>query len=167
MAKLAKSISNIMPPDIQQYPVWEFIYDDEKSYPDESWARPVRKIPVDSFDGRIIGIQVCLANGQHRWAIIGNIDLENERRNRQFITLNIYDHAEWFMLARYFDVDYSQSGPQQLADFLGLPIDEVFPIHYDYSHLVSCSDCCSKGKVQKEPAEQLTDEQRLKMILGH
>lgn len=155
--KIAKSFSDITLNDIKRYPIWEYIYDDEL-YPDETWIRPVKHIPVKSLDNCIIGLQVKIANGEYFWAILEQIDLQDSRMTQQFLSINIYFHSKWIPLARYFDLNFDRFGPRQVAECLGLPIDDVFPIDYDFSHLVDCLDCITKGQILKEPTERLSHE---------
>jgi hypothetical protein len=59
-------------------------------------------------------------------------------------------------MARYHDFDCDQRGPAALANFLGLKIEQVFPILYDVS------DCCLgdpsviSGGIPKEPKKKLS-----------
>ena len=52
------------------------------------------------------------------------------------VTLRIHRDGAWFDLARYFDPDPVERGPEALAHFLGLPVDEVFPISFDVREYV-------------------------------
>jgi hypothetical protein len=165
MRKIEKSISDIIVSDIKRYPIWEYFYDDIRCY-DESWVRPVEKIPVDALDNRIIGIQVRLANDEYHWAIIEDIYLENEILTRHLISLDIFYHDKWFPLSTH-GIDYHRYGPQQFADFLGLPMDKVFPISYDFTNLVSYSNSQTIGKIQKEPIERLSHDEISRMINDH
>jgi hypothetical protein len=70
-----------------------------------------------------------------------------------------------FHLARYFDVDFNQSGPQALADFLGLQLDEVFPIFYDISALSLGDRASLVGTIEKEHREKLTREELIALSL--
>ena len=162
MGKNEKAMCDLTLDDFQRYPIWEYIFEDD--YPDETWMRPVTELPVNILNGRIVGTKVRLANGEFRWAIIEGVDLQSEILTRHVITLDIYDHSEWFSLAMH-GYEYPRRGPQQLADFLGLPIESVFPIHYDLTPLVSCGECIAKGDIAKEPIERLPEDVILKMII--
>lgn len=145
MGTKAKSVSDLTVQDLMRYPVWEYLYDDEM-YPDESWVHPVKKIPVTSLESRIIGLEVRLANDELRWATFEDIDLQNETLEYQTLVFDIYDHGEWFPLATH-GISYPRYGPRQFAEFLGLPVHDVFPIAFDYSHLVKCTNCCTNGLI--------------------
>jgi hypothetical protein len=133
MERIAKSACELTVEDFECYLVWEYILDAEEDYPDESWVTPVNNLPVSSLDNRIVGTQVRLNNGTRRWAIMSNIYLDNSRETAQLMSMGIYDRNECFPLARYFDVDFERRGPDKLAEFLDLPLDQVFPMSYDIS----------------------------------
>jgi len=159
----AKSLSELSVADFEQFPVWEHVYDEEE-YPDETWGIPVTELPVDTLEGRIIGVQIELNNAEQHWAGIGNIDLQDERRTEHLLSISVEKDGVFFPLARYFDVDYDTCGPRQLAESLRLPINAVFPISYDFSHLVRNARISTKREVPQEPAEKLTWEQILELI---
>lgn len=71
---------------------------------------------------------------------------------------------EWFHLARYFDSEYGRYGPEQLAGFLGLPVDEVFPISYDISLIAEGNEDVLKGQFHSEPLERLSRDERMSLL---
>ena len=114
------------------YPVWEFVNDDVH----EMLVRPVTDIPVSNTTGRIVAAMFQLANGGTAQGLLGTLNTANLRSTQHFLLASIERGGEWFHLARYHDHDYAQRGPTGLATFLGLQVDDVFPICYDISHLV-------------------------------
>ena len=56
-------------------------------------------------------------------SLLGNIDAGNARLTKHVLTLSVFEHARWFTLARYHDVDVTRSGPNARAAFLALPTD--------------------------------------------
>lgn len=114
--------------DLKRCPVWEFVSGDQG---DETMVRPVKRLPVTSLAGKIVGSRVRLASGNRLWALIGNLDTKNVRLNERFATFSFERNGLWFNLARYHDADYDRRGPSALARFLGISVDEVFPILYD------------------------------------
>jgi hypothetical protein len=68
-------------------------------------------------------------------------------------------------LARYFDVDYERRGPQQLADFLGLEICEVFPISYDISFVAIGENAVLKGSIPAEPEVKLSKSEIIRLSI--
>jgi hypothetical protein len=146
--------------DYKQWPIWEFATNDS---PDETAVRPVKTLPVTTLDSRFIGLQVRLANGALVWATIGNVDVHDERRTRQFIDVGIHRGKERFHLARYFDVLRSRQGPEALAKFLDLQVEDVFPIEYDLSQYVLGDARSIKGRIEREPSERLTRQERVKL----
>jgi hypothetical protein len=144
--------------DFKAHPVWEFLNDDEIG---ETMTRPVEKLPVETLDNRLVGTRVRLANGSQVWALIGNVDVKNPRATQHFLALSIERGGEWFFLARYFDILSATEGPEALARFLGLSVDDVFPISVDIRRYVQGSPAALAVTVPKEPRERLTLEERL------
>ena len=68
-------------------------------------------------------------------------------------------------LSRYFDVDYSENGPEALARFLGLDVDEVFPISYDITRYADGNRASLVGSILKEPREKLTRAQLIALAV--
>ena len=156
MIENIKPAESLTVADFQAHPVWEFLNDDEIG---ETMARPVEKLPVETLDDRIVGTQVRLANGLEVWGLFGNFDVKNPRRTRHILALSIERSGEWFHLARYQDVDIATRGPEALARFLGLPVDDVFPISVDVRRYVRGDPAALTAVVLKEPQERLTREE--------
>src|SRR5262245_24907025 len=83
--------------DLALNPVWRFVGSDS---PDETFVRPVARIPVADLAGKLVGTRVLLANKRQVWAMIGNVHSNNPRLTEQFITLSIEHNDDWFHLAR-------------------------------------------------------------------
>src|SRR5262245_54222619 len=145
------------------HPVWEFVSYDE---PDETNVHPVAEVPTDSLRNRIVGAEVELANGSRVWALLGNIDVNNARRTRHFLTLPLFVGHEWFHLARYHDVDREDQGPAQLAKALGLDVEDTFPIRYNVGRwLFGAAVDSVLGKVDAEPVERLSRTELINLAL--
>jgi hypothetical protein len=142
--------------DLQQAPVWEFVNDDELG---ETAMRPIKKLPVKNLAGRLVGTEVRLANGSKVWGLLGNVKVANPKLNEHFITLSVERDGTWFTMARYHDIERNEHGPQALAEFLGLRVDEVFPISYDISRFSLGDPAALVGTIEKEPREKLTRAQ--------
>jgi hypothetical protein len=149
--KPAESLTVI---DFKAHPVWAFLNDDEIG---ETMVKPVEKLPVESLDNRVIGAQVRLANGSRVWGSFGNFDVTNPRATQHFLDLSIERGGKWFYLARYHDVDFAARGPAALARFLGLDVDDVFPITVDVRRYVRGDPNALTAIVLKEPQEKLTE----------
>ena len=132
---------------------------------DESFVRSVRKVPVKSLSGKLAGLQVLLANGQPKWALIGNVDNLDPRMNAHFVTITIENHGKWFSLARYHDFDYTDRGPEALATFLELPAHQVFPISFDLSHVSEGNPKALVGEIEFEARERLTRAEIIAMAV--
>ena len=155
MIENIKPAESLTVADFEAHPVWEFLNEDEIG---ETMARPVEKLPVETLDNRVIGAQVRLANRSRVWASFGNFDVTNPRATQHFLDISIDRSGEWFHLARYFDVGFSAHSPEELARFLGLHIDDVFPITVDVRRYVQGDPAALTPIVLKEPQEKLTRE---------
>lgn len=136
--------------------MWEYLNDDELG---EMMMQPVETLPVESLDNRLVGTQVHLANGSQVWALIGNFNVTNPRDTQHFLTLSIVRNGKWFHLARYHDIRSAVEGPEALARFLGLHVDDVFPISVDVRRYVRGDPKALTAIALKEPQEKLTDEE--------
>lgn len=153
MSAPTKQIEGLTIADLKAFPVWQYVNSDERG---ETAVRPVKKTPVKSLTARVVGSQVRLGNGTNVWAIIGNVDVNNPRLTQHFLTLSVFRDGRWFTMARYHDIDANERGPGALAAFLGLRIDEVFPIAYDISCFSIGDPAALTGRIEKEPSEKLT-----------
>jgi hypothetical protein len=158
-----KPVEALTVADFRAHPVWEYLNDDEIG---ETMVQPVETIPVESLDNRLIGAQVRFANASRVWALIGNFDVTNPRSTQHFRTLSIDRSGKWFQLARYHDVDFAKRSPEALARFLGLHVDDVFPITVDVRRYVRGDPAALTAIVLKEPQEKLTREEILALIFG-
>jgi hypothetical protein len=163
MSKIVKSIDSLQESDLSAFPVWEF--DDDEETHDECFVRPFTDLPAEDLRGKGVAVQVCLANGQRIWGLIGNIDTKNARSTEHFLILSVIKDGRWFHLARYHDFDFDQQGPNALAAFLGLSPENVFPISYDISMYAVGVQEALIGKVTKEPRERLTQAELIAMAI--
>lgn len=158
----AKSILSLKIADLERHPVWEF---GNTVKGDDTDVQPVTRLPVSTLEGRIIGTRVLLANGQYVWATIGNLDSKNAQMNEHFVTLSFERKSEWFHLARYHDYDYRQRGPSAAARFLGLSVDDVFPVSYDVRKYAIGEANALTGMVLNEPRVRLTRVELIAMAV--
>jgi hypothetical protein len=158
---ITKLIDSLLLTDIRSQSVWEFTNSDD----DETAVIPVLELPVSTLSGRIVSAQAALANGSDRWALIGNIDVNNANTTEQFLTLTIFDHDKSFTLARYFDADIESNGPQALAKFLNLAEKDVFPIKYNISHVVQGNREVVIGSISSEPRIRLSRSELIALSL--
>jgi hypothetical protein len=160
MTENIKSADLLTVTDFQAHPVWEFLNDDEIG---ELMMQPV-ELPVESLDNRVVGDQVRLGNGSRVWASFGNFDVTNPRATQHFLDISIERNGEWFPLARYHDSDFARHSPEALARFLGLHVDDVFPITVDVRRFVHGDPKALIAIVFKEPQERLTREELWALI---
>src|ERR1043166_3289623 len=133
MSSQSKRIEDLDLTDVESFSVWQFTNEDSEA--GDTIVRPIKQTPVKNLNGRVAATQVRLSNGTRIWALIGNVDTENPRLTEHFLTLSVFRGGEWFTMARYHDSDAAERGPTALARFLGLTVDEVFPISSDSSKL--------------------------------
>jgi len=158
---MRKPITQLTVNDLQRHTVWAYSEDSLGNVV----ARPIKSIPVDCLEGRLIGCQVTLSNGQQQWASLSNISLANSTATEHFLTVSVLRASKWFHLARYFDVDYHQRGPLALAAFLDLQVAEVFPIRYDIGPFVVGARISTSGMIPKEPPNKLSMDELIALSL--
>lgn len=156
MTENIKEVGSLTVEDFQTHPVWEFLNDEMG----ETMMQPVEKLPVESLDNRVVGTKVRLANGLQKWARIGGFDVKNPRATQHLLGLSIEHDSRWFNLARYFDFGFSSHSPEALARFLGLHVDDIFPITVDVRRYVRGDLALLTAIVLKEPQERLTRDER-------
>src|SRR5258708_2695668 len=157
-------LSQLTVADLSHDPVWEFTHSDDPD-DDETAIRPVFGLPVSDLKNRVVGIEVTLSNDSKCWAILGNIALYNSRQTRHFLTISVEREGNWFDLARYHDVDYSRRGHAQLAAFLGMSVEKVFPIRYDLSPVVVSTAEGTRGAVPLDSDDRLSSNELIALAL--
>ena len=154
--KTRKTIEQLRPVDFQEFPIWTF----EGSGDEDLLLRPVTKWPVADLGGSVAGSEVTLSNGSKAFAMFSNVFPDDPRSTRHLLTLSVaMPTGKWFNLARYFEPTVRLFGPSQLAQALGLAVEDVFPISYDLQSLIVGQDEALKGKILAEPEERLPIEQ--------
>ena len=131
-------------------PVWEFVNDDSR---EEMLVRPVEHLPVGNLEGRLVGTQVRLLDGEQRWALLGNVDVHDPVWTKHVVTVSIEREGTWFMMSRYHDFDHAERGPSALAAFLGRSAADVFPMTYDLRRYVIGDVAALVGKLTDSPPE--------------
>jgi hypothetical protein len=165
MKKLRK-VDSLTVRDFRAHPVWEYALDVEcEEGNDETSVRPVLKLPVSTLGNRVVGTKVRLANGTKVWAVLGNVDVRRARSTAQFLHVSIWRGGKEFFLARYFDSEYAKQGPEALARFLGMGIDDVFPISYDLRAYVKGTGAAIAGAIPREPPQRLSDDERIELAV--
>ena len=146
---------SVSPEELCRVGVWEFV--PENDVHDETQCQPVQCIPVSSLDGRVAAVFVHLADGSEVPALLGSVDLKDPRLCRLFLCASfLVKPGQWFHLARHFDFNYAEAGPTALARVLCRPLDRVFPIDYDLSHLAIGDARCVVGSIPSEPIEKVS-----------
>jgi len=157
-----KLVDSLTAADLAEDPVWKYTNRDGA---DELFVSAVTDLPVKNLSGLVIGAKAHLANGSETWALFGNVDSKNPRYTKHFLALSVERKGQWFHLARYHDFDYAERGPEALSRFLGLAVDDVFPISFDLRRYVEGYPAALVGSVLKEPQERLSRAQLIKMAV--
>ena len=84
-------IDNLTLSNLEEYPVWEFINNDERG---ELKIKPVKRYPVKSPSGKIFGTKVTLANKEIVWALIGNYNIHKPELNQHFTTFSFLKNGK-------------------------------------------------------------------------
>jgi len=157
-----KSVESLTVADLEWAPVWQYTNRDGAG---ETTVRAVKRIPVRDTSGKLIGTQVRFANGARAWALISNIVPDSARQTEHLLTVSVEHSGKWFDLARYHDPDYTNGSPEALARFLGLAVDEIFPIAFDLRPYVEGDPAVLQGSVLREPQERLSRDEIIAMAL--
>jgi len=164
MALRAKPVSELTEANLRRNPVWEFDLGGEGAEgQDETWVRPVKRLPVRAMGNRCIGTPLRLANGTTVFGLLGNISLTHLRKTRQFILITFFVGNRKFFFS-HADYPILRTGAAALCKFLGLSENEVFPITYDLTGLAVGLPEVVRGTVEARPPEELDDGRRMELI---
>ena len=166
---VCKPVDQLTADDLVAFPVWEYVDDDGVggADQDETWVRPVDTLPIHTAENRVIGTRVRFANGFAPLAMLGNIDLARTDKTTHFLAISFFgSKGDTFDLARYHDVDASRRSPEALAAFLGLHVEEVFPIEYDISGLALADPGVAQGVVAVRPSVRLTNDELIALAIS-
>jgi hypothetical protein len=167
MGDISKKVDELTPEDLEAYPIWEYDLDNESDPKrDETWVRPIKVLPVIDLENKVIGTFMTLNNGMRFPALLGNVDLKSIESTKEFLTVSLWHRGKWLDLARYFDVDYNERGPSNLAYQLDMTINEVFPMRYDISTQIKGLASVIQGVVEAEPKHRLSNNERMALIFG-
>lgn len=163
MLRLGKAIEALTVDDLTCYPVWRLANDDALG---EMVVKPIRRLPVTSLRGKLVGTQVRMANGRLIWALLGNLDTKSPGLTRHFRAISFERDGQWFHMARYHDYDYGDRGPDAAASFLGLPTDAIFPIVVDLRRFVRSDDTSTLVfNVELEPMDKLSEDELMDLAI--
>ena len=163
MKKKWRPLCDLTPDDLQLFPVWEFI--NNESVAPETAVRPIKSLPVCDLTNRVVGTRVVFNNGGRAWAILSNISLCDPCRTKHFLCIRIENGLRWYDLARYHDVDIAVRGPNALAKFLGLTLEDIFPVKYDISTVARGDPKVVSGIIKLDPDEKLSEDDLFNMAL--
>jgi hypothetical protein len=122
--------------------VWEYDLDEEDytDEQDETWLRPTLEVPVDDSFFGVFAVPVRLGNGQQIPAVLHCIDLREPTKDNTAAGLTV--EKDEIRCCDEFDV---------MAQFLGLSMDDVFPITYDLSAYAIGHSEAVRGVINRPP----------------
>lgn len=161
--KVRKPVESLKIADIRTHRAWRLLYDDAVG---ETVVEAVTNLPLRDSADCAIGTEVSLANGTRLWGLLLNVSATDPQATEHFLSLTVFHHDERFVLARYHDVFYARKGPDALATFLGLPIEEVFPISYDIRDIVTGDPKSVSGQILRDPRSRLSKAELIAMSVN-
>ena len=163
--KRIRTPEQIGPKVLARYPVWESLNDDEHPVGDTA-MRAVVKLPVRSFECRLFGTTVTLADGTRYAAAIYNLDFGIKKYRHHFRSLTVFAKGRRFHLANYFQFCYKDRGPDALAAFLKKKKKEVFPITFDISDIAVGPQGVIKGAFEAKIADPIPLDKLMRIIVN-
>jgi len=157
-----KTVESLTASDLADNPVWQYTNRDGAS---ELLVTSVTRIPVENLSGKLVGSKARLANGSEVWALFGSVDSANPRSNEHLLVISVLRDDRWFHLARYHDFDYAERGPEAMSEFLGLPVEDIFPISFDLRRFVTGSPEGLASTVLSEPSIRLSRAEIIAMAV--
>jgi hypothetical protein len=159
-----KRVDRLSIADFKRFPVWTYV--PETRTRDETWMRPVRKLPVSDFDNKLVGARVRFSNGRQVWAMTGNVDVKDPVKTEQFLGLSLRIGRSWFHRARYHDIDHKSQDPKALAAALNMRISDIFPITYDLRPFARGNPNALRGQVFRAPKKRLSKSALMRLIFS-
>lgn len=149
----------------RRHPVWEFDVNSEwLPWRDETWMRPVRRLPVRSLGGRIVGTTLTLANGRRMFGTLSGVSLNHPRATRCFIGASLYVGGRDVQFIGVPSPAYPYVNAAGLARALSLRVEDAFPLSYDLTGLAVGHPDVIRGTIPAERPEQLSDEDELALF---
>ncbi len=157
-----KPLKDLTIEDISKHAVWEMTEEGRSS---DVFVKPVKKLPVETMNNRLVATKIQLADGSEIWALLGNIKPLNSQSTKHFLTVSIESEGKWFDLARYHDADHARRDGHALAKFLGKRLAAVFPIAYNISEVARGQRDSLVGTIESAPKERLSSDELIQLAL--
>jgi hypothetical protein len=107
-----------------------------------------------------------MACGSDLVCLLASVELDDALSTEEFLEVGVFGpDGRRFQLSRYFDHDYSENGPNGLAAFLNLSVEEVFPISYDISAVAVGIPDVVRGVILAAPRRRLTEDERMELAV--
>jgi hypothetical protein len=155
-----KAIDRLSQTDLEKHRLWRFV-----SNRGDFEITPVKKLPCTDLRNKVASTPLKFADGTICWGLVGNFDAEDPQANEHFITLSLLHNGKWFHLARYFDFDYAERGPEAMAAAFAKPIASIFPISGSLEGLVLASPRDLQFSVSAKPSVILTLDKLMEMAV--
>ena len=155
--RYAKPCDELTISDLKRNPVWQFdLHNEWRSGRDETWVKPVKRLPVSDLSNRVIGTEAWTVCGKPLFFVMGNIFLDDPKKTEQSLWMKaLKGHSERFFLQLSRSSGAKSNAAEVFAGMLGLEVHEVFPIEYDISALAIGLESVTKGRISKERVEKV------------
>jgi hypothetical protein len=130
-------------------------------------VRPIQRSRVGMFQGVLISGKVSFSGGLSFWGMLDGISLDSPRFSFHNKVLRLMLHnCEWFELAKYNDPEAIKAsrGPAVLSEKLGLSLNEIFPISFDFRRQAQCENSLFVGSFEVSPSWGLTRSEVIDLI---
>jgi hypothetical protein len=124
--KTRKPIDQLRPADLEAFPVWEFVDEEDEEGQDETWVRPVRakQVPADSYSLSIAATLTTPKGVEYRGIVGVNTAEGFEVVHAAVLTEDNYVFIPWPGMAG------AAKQARNAAKELGVRASELFPLAY-------------------------------------
>lgn len=158
-------LSDLVEADLSRSVLWKYL----PSRGGRLLVRAVKAKKNESLKGYLISGQFRLTNGLLFWGLLDGIDLELPRHSLHNRGLRLLlPDGGWFELANYNDSDDVKliRGPDALASKIGLNVDEVFPVSFDFRVRADCDSPLLFGTFEPNPEWGLTRSEVMEILVN-
>ncbi|MGL4574391.1 MAG: hypothetical protein ACRCV9_06340 [Burkholderiaceae bacterium] len=127
--KTRKPIDQLRPADLEAFPVWEFVDEENEGSQDETWVRPARtkQVPTDGYSLSVAATLTTPKGVEYRGIVGVNTAEGFEAVHAAVLTEDNYIFIPWP------GMDGAAQQARSAAKELGLKASELFPLTYRLS----------------------------------